>query len=71
MFYFLDTTFPKAFLMTYKSFTTPNDLFDLLVARFRIQPPDNLTQAEREEWGQKKQHVIQMRWVHYQKLTIS
>ena len=56
-----DTTFSKAFLMTYKSFTTLDDLFDLLVARFRIQPPENLTQAEREEWGKLKQHVIQMR----------
>ena len=56
-----DTTFNKAFLMTYKSFTTLDELFDLLVARFRIQPPDNLTPAEREEWGRLKQHVIQMR----------
>lgn len=60
-FYYLDTTFSKAFLMTYKSFTTLDELFDLLVARFRIQPPDNLTQSEREEWVKLKQHVIQMR----------
>ncbi|KAF8967114.1 ras guanine nucleotide exchange factor domain-containing protein [Flammula alnicola] len=59
-----DTTFSKAFLMTYKSFTTLNDLFDLLVARFRIQPPENLTQLEREEWGKLKQHVIQMRVIN-------
>lgn len=57
----LDTTFNKAFLMTYKSFTTLDELFDLLVARFRIQPPDNLTQSEKEEWTKLKQHVIQMR----------
>jgi len=57
----IDTTFGKAFLMTYKSFTTLDELFDLLVARFGIQPPENLTQMEREEWGKLKQHVIQMR----------
>jgi len=57
-----DPTFSKAFLMTYKSFTTLDELLDLLIARFRIQPPDNLTSVEREEWGKLKQHVIQMRY---------
>lgn len=59
-----DTTFSKAFLMTYKSFTTLDELFDLLVARFGIQPPENLTLTEREEWGKLKQHVIQMRVIN-------
>lgn len=49
--------------MTYKSFTTLNELFDILVDRFRIQPPENLTPAELEEWGKLKQHVIQMRYL--------
>jgi son of sevenless-like protein len=56
-----DPTFGKAFLMTYKSFTTLDEVFDLLVARFRIQPPENLVQAEREDWCKHKQHVIQVR----------
>jgi len=57
----LDTTFSKAFLMTYKSFTTPDELVELLVARFRIQPPDNLDSEEQEEWGKLKRHVVQTR----------
>ena len=60
----LDTNFPKAFLMTYKSFVTLDELFNLLVARFRIMPPEDLTQVEREEWSQKKQRLIQMRSVY-------
>ncbi|KAJ7164624.1 ras guanine nucleotide exchange factor domain-containing protein [Mycena crocata] len=56
-----DPTFIKSFLMTFKSFTTVDDLFDLLVQRFWIQPPPKLTPAEREEWGKLKQHVIQIR----------
>lgn len=47
--------------MTYTSFTTLDELFELLVARFRIQPPDNLDPEERETWGKLKQHVIQTR----------
>ena len=49
--------------MTYKSFTTLDELFDLLVQRFWIQPPSNLTPAELAEWKKLKQHIIQMRSV--------
>ena len=47
--------------MTFKSFTTLDELFDLLVQRFWIQPPPKLTPEEREDWGKNKQHIIQMR----------
>ncbi|KDR82605.1 hypothetical protein GALMADRAFT_238008 [Galerina marginata CBS 339.88] len=65
-----DTSFSKAFLMTYKSFATLDELFDLLVARFRIQPPENLTQSEKEEWSKLKQHVIQMRVINTMKSMV-
>jgi len=56
-----DPTFIKTFLMTYKSFTTLDELFSLLVQRFWIQPPDSLKSKELEEWTKLKQHIIQMR----------
>lgn len=49
--------------MTFKSFTTLDELFDLLVQRFWIQPPPKLTPQEREQWGKLKQHVIRTRCV--------
>jgi len=48
--------------MTYKSFTALEELFDLLVRRFHIQPPHNLATPELEEWKKLKQHIIQMRF---------
>lgn len=48
--------------MTYKSFTALDELFDLLVRRFYIQPPNNLTPTELEEWKKLKQYIIQMRF---------
>ncbi|KAL1736865.1 hypothetical protein EV714DRAFT_242305 [Schizophyllum commune] len=56
-----DPTYIRSFLMTFKSFTTLDELFDLLVQRFWIQPPPKLTPEEREDWGKNKQHIIQMR----------
>jgi hypothetical protein len=61
--FYTDQTFIKSFLMTFKSFTTVDGLFDLLVQRFWIQPPPKTTAAEREEWRRSKQHVIQVRFV--------
>lgn len=58
-----DTKYNKTFLMTYKSFTTTNELFDHLAARFWIQPPDNLVPTELEEWKRLKQHVVRARLV--------
>ncbi|KAF8208696.1 ras guanine nucleotide exchange factor domain-containing protein [Mycena galopus ATCC 62051] len=57
----LDQTFNKSFLMTFKSFTTVDELFDLLLQRFWIQPPPKMNDAKREEWRRLKQHVIQIR----------
>lgn len=58
-----DTKYNKTFLMTYKSFTTTSELFELLVQRFWIQPPDNLEPHELEEWKKLKQHVVRARCV--------
>ncbi|KAH8114602.1 ras GEF [Phellopilus nigrolimitatus] len=56
-----DPVFIRTFLMTYKSFTTLNELFELLVKRFWIQPPDGLKSNELDEWTKLKQHVVRSR----------
>ena len=61
--FFPDTKYNKTFLMTYKSFTTTNELFDHLAARFWTQPPENIAPAELEEWKRLKQHVVRARLV--------
>lgn len=58
---FADTKYNKTFLMTYKSFTTTNELFDHLVARFWTQPPETIAPAELDEWKRLKQHVVRAR----------
>ncbi|KAI5122473.1 hypothetical protein M0805_008783 [Coniferiporia weirii] len=56
-----DPVFIRTFLMTYKSFTTLGELFDLLVKRFWIQPPSELKPNELEEWTRLRQHVVRSR----------
>ncbi|KIY46592.1 ras GEF [Fistulina hepatica ATCC 64428] len=56
-----DQTFIKAFMMTFKSFTTVDELFDHLVARFGIKPPPGLAADEFEKWTNLKQKIVQMR----------
>ena len=49
------------FLMTYRTFTTSEDLFDLLVARYFLRPPDGLTQQQLQQWMERKQMIVQLR----------
>ncbi|KAI1790116.1 ras GEF, partial [Ganoderma leucocontextum] len=56
-----DTTFIKNFLITFKSFMTVDDLFELLAKRYWVSPPPNLKPTELEEWTRMKQQVIRMR----------
>ncbi|EPS39237.1 hypothetical protein H072_7003 [Dactylellina haptotyla CBS 200.50] len=57
----LDPSFNNTFLLTYKSFTTATQLFDLLTDRFNLQPPPNLTTAEYKVWVERKQKPIRLR----------
>ncbi|KAF8189868.1 ras guanine nucleotide exchange factor domain-containing protein [Mycena galopus ATCC 62051] len=53
-----DETFIKVFFVAFRSFTTIEKLFTLLVQRFSIQPPPKMTQVEYEDWSKFK-HDIQ------------
>ncbi|KAK3944589.1 putative cell division control protein 25 protein [Diplogelasinospora grovesii] len=60
----LDSNFNNTFLLTYRSFTSAQELFELLVMRFGIQPPEGLTQTEYEAWRDGKQKLIRFRVVN-------
>jgi son of sevenless-like protein len=60
----LDANFNNTFLLTYRSFTTARELFEMLVKRFNIQPPEGLTQPEYEMWRDSKQKLIRFRVVN-------
>ena len=59
-----DSAFNNTFLLTYRSFTTASELFDLLVARFTIQPPYGLSQENYQVWVERKQKLIRFRVVN-------
>ncbi|ORY35356.1 hypothetical protein BCR39DRAFT_3332 [Naematelia encephala] len=56
-----DTSFFQAFLLTFRSFTTGNELFELLVERYNIAPPPTLSPTELETWKKMKQTPIRLR----------
>ncbi|KAK3313874.1 ras guanine nucleotide exchange factor domain-containing protein [Apodospora peruviana] len=60
----LDSSFNNTFLLTYRSFTSARELFEMLVNRFSIQPPEGLTQNEYEMWRDRKQKLIRFRVVN-------
>jgi son of sevenless len=60
----LDSSFNGTFLLTYRSFTTARQLFELLVKRFKIQPPKGIAQADYDIWRDRKQKPIRFRVVN-------
>ena len=60
----LDSDFNTTFLLTYRSFTTASELFELLVKRFSIQPPRGVSEEDYKMWVDKKQKPIRFRVVN-------
>jgi son of sevenless-like protein len=60
----LDASFNNTFLLTYRSFTTAAELFEMLVERFSIQPPYGMTQDDMQMWIDRKQKPIRFRVVN-------
>ncbi|KTW29649.1 hypothetical protein T552_00858 [Pneumocystis carinii B80] len=57
----LDSLFNSTLLLTYRTFTSAENFFNLLVKRFMIAPPENLKPYELEVWIEKKQKPIRLR----------
>ncbi|KAI1340578.1 ras guanine nucleotide exchange factor domain-containing protein [Xylariaceae sp. FL0016] len=60
----LDSNFNNTFLLTYRSFTTAQELFKLLVNRFSIQPPEGLNNSDYDMWRERKQKPVRFRVVN-------
>ncbi|KAH6680676.1 cell division control protein-like protein Cdc25 [Halenospora varia] len=60
----LDSSFNNTFLLTYRSFTSARELFEFLVKRFQIQPPEGMAQLDYETWRDRKQKPIRFRVVN-------
>lgn len=60
----LDPAFNNTFLLTYRSFTTASELFEMLVKRWSIQPPHGLAKDDYQHWVDKKQKPIRFRVVN-------
>lgn len=65
-----DPTFNTTFLLTYRSFISAAELFELLVRRFNTQPPPNLTRDELLIWEEQKQKPVRFRVVNILKTWI-
>ena len=60
----LDSSFNNTLLLTYRSFTTASELFEMLVKRWSIQPPPGLANDDYRTWVDKKQKPIRFRVVN-------
>ena len=52
-----DPPYTQTFLLTYRTFTTPNQLLNILKARYHMEPPKNAP----KDWTEKVQKPIRLR----------
>ena len=53
--------FRRAFLVTFRTFATSTEVFDLLVAQYELEAPPNLTEDEFVHWRREKLRPTQKR----------
>lgn len=58
-----DPTFNSTFLMTYRSFATAEEVLNLLIKRYQLQPPPNLNPEQLKDWAERKQKPVKLRYV--------
>ncbi|KAI8373371.1 ras guanine nucleotide exchange factor domain-containing protein [Choanephora cucurbitarum] len=58
---YIDMSFIANFLLTYRSFCTTEEFVDLLLERYNLAPPEELTPEELEIWTDKKQKLVRLR----------
>jgi len=56
-----ETKFRHTFLMTYRTFTTADEVLDLIISRFNMECPPGLGDDEVEEWKERKLRTTQHR----------
>lgn len=56
-----ELSYRHAFLTTFRTFTTADEVFDLLIERYQMDHPAGLTTEEFEEWKNRKLRPIQTR----------
>lgn len=59
--FFTDPTFNSTFLMTYRSFATADEVLALLIQRYQLQPPPDLTPDQLTDWAERKQKPVKLR----------
>ncbi|CED84085.1 Ras1 guanine nucleotide exchange factor [Phaffia rhodozyma] len=57
----VDPNLPKIFFLTFRSFTSPQEVVDQLVKRFDIVPPSELVSNELIQWKEARAVPVQLR----------
>ncbi|RKP05701.1 hypothetical protein THASP1DRAFT_32456 [Thamnocephalis sphaerospora] len=65
-----DEDYMNVFLLSFRSFATPEKLADQLYERFRTKPPKGLSSEELEMWRWKKQKTTRIRVINTAKIWL-
>ncbi|PRP77743.1 rasGEF domain-containing protein [Planoprotostelium fungivorum] len=60
-----DVHLSRDLLLTFRSFTNPKELLGLLIKRFNVQQPKNLSYGDLQEWIRISQRSIRLRVINF------
>jgi hypothetical protein len=66
----IEQAFLQAFLLTFRCFVSPEEFVQKLRERFSIGPPLGISQAQLDEWKEKKQTPVRLRVFNVLKLWL-
>lgn len=67
----LDASFNMTFLTTFRSMMSITELVEMLIKRFNIEPPENLSYEDYTDWLEKKSYPIKLRVVNIMKSLLN
>lgn len=62
---YADPNFQSDFLLTFRSFTTPRELLELVISRFNMPPPPGANYGALQDFKQNKQRPVRLRYSNF------
>ena len=66
----VDPAFSAVFFMTFRLFSSPSDLVDVIISRYNLLPPPNISNEDLHLWQQRKGIPVRLRVSNFIKMWV-
>jgi len=66
----VDPAFASVFFLTFRLFSSPPELVEVVITRYNLRPPQNISPEDRQLWEQRKGIPVRLRVANFVKLWL-